>query len=535
MKRLFAVLDGPVERRGKAPKFNFLAMLIMALFSFVFTGNSLLAAPRPARPREARPARPRATRPARPRGAVDPRPRPAASTEDEEKGAEQDLKDSSKVDPKKGADDKVEMPGAASDESRKVESPPQQEVSTTAEAAPPPPPPPPVRTAARLGRSKPVFPAVKSKWGSVQLWGLLQTRFVLPLRGTFSGDYQTFKGNTFNADQNMAFEVQRVRILLTGHLLSKNFTYMFQGDAAAGPPWLLDVKLGYKIPCVPGLSISIGRFLPNFSLMMPTLITRLETAEYPILLTEGGWAPWRQLGLQVNYKVGLGPGTLGAYLGIFNGPANGWTDDNPHKDIMLRADYSMELSHSEGFMVGINSWFGFPKCSFTGDPASSTCNERDSIRNRADTDIKAGVMARYFNNLTSSQGITAMAEFMLRHYIPWAENRDTYMGYGAWAHVGYLQDLLFMQVEGVARFDFLAPNTNVDSNHAWRVTAGANLYFQKIHSHVKINYIYQNNSDNYTGTASWIDVKYPDDPLVFMNWETKNDLHMVLVQLNTEF
>ncbi len=387
-----------------------------------------------------------------------------------------------------------------------------------------------------LPAHKPVVPYVKSKWGSVQLWGLLQARFVMPLRGTFSGGYQTFKGNTMENDQNMAFEVQRIRLLLTGHILSENFTYMFQGDAAGGPPWLLDVRFGYSLPCIPGLTIYFGRFLPNFSLMMPTLITRLETAEYPIILTEGAWAPWRQLGLQAEYKIGLGPGTFGGYIGVFNGPADGWTDDNHHKDFLIRADYAFEHGPAKGLMVGINTWIGFPKCSYNEEePGTSTCNERDFILNRADMDVKAGVMARYVRGLTAFSGVTAMAEFMFRHYTPWAENVDTFMGYGGWAHLAYMHNFGPTEIEGLVRMDFLAPNTSVSKNHAWRLTAGLNWYFQKIHSHVKINYIYQNNSENYTGRASWIDVKYPDDPLFMDDWQVKRDLHMFLVQANTEF
>ena len=381
-----------------------------------------------------------------------------------------------------------------------------------------------------------MFPAVKSKWGSVQLFGLLQARFVMPLRGTFSSDYQTYKGGGAAAQQNMAFEVQRIRLLLKGHILTKNFTYLFQGDAAGGAPWLLDVKLGYKIPWVPGLTVCFGRFLPYFSLMMPTLITRLETAEYPIILTEGGYAPWRQLGIQVQYKLGIGPGTLGAYAGVFNGPANGWTDDNHHKDFFIRTDYTFGQGPVRGLMVGLNAWFGFPKCNYdAGDPASSTCTEKDDLLNKADTDIKAGVMARYLRKLNADSGITAMAEFMLRHYTPWAENRDTWFGYGAWAHFGYRYHLRLLDVEGVGRFDYLAPNNEIDHNYAWRLTAGVNLFFQKIHSHMKINYFYQNNSRNYTGAVSWADVKYGDDPLVMTDWEVKDDLHMFLIQVNTEF
>lgn len=399
---------------------------------------------------------------------------------------------------------------------------------------------PPVTPASHAAPLKPVLPPVTSTWGSVQLIGLLQSRFVMPLRG-LSESYQTFKGSyapgalSAGSEQNVAAEVQRIRIILKGHLITKNLSYLFQGDAVA-LPWLLDVKFNYKVPFVPGLSVTFGRFLPKFSLMMPTLISRLETAEYPILLTEGGYAPWRQLGLQVNYKLGLGPGVINAHLGVFNGPANGWTDDNHHKDIMVRADYTFKRGGAKGLMVGLNGWFGFPRCNYdAGDVAGSTCTEEDFIKNKADTEILAGVMARYLKNITPNSGLTAMAEFMLQHYTPWAENRDTWLGYGTWAHVGYRQKLGLLDVEGVARFDYLVPNQDQDDNYAWRVTAGANIFLQRIHSHFKINYFYQRNGDAYTGGRSWTDVKYGDDPTVLADWEVKQDLHMFLVQVNTEF
>ncbi|MCD6498347.1 MAG: hypothetical protein J7M25_08645 [Deltaproteobacteria bacterium] len=387
-----------------------------------------------------------------------------------------------------------------------------------------------ITPASSSGVVKPAIPPVKSSFGTLRILGLLSARFIMPLRGTFSSKYQTKKGGATGADQNMAVEMQRIRLILLGHLFSKNLKYVFQGDAVQ-KPFMLDVKFIYDLPWVPGLSLIFGRYLPNYTLMMPTLITRLETAEYPIYMTEGGYAPWRQMGLEVAYKKQLGSGKLAVYAGVFTGPKNGWTDDNNYKDVLARVEYGFNKGGARGLWFGVNTWVAFPHCSYdSGNLAASTCTEEDSVKNKADTDIKTGFMLKYVRRFNKSVGLNSMGEFVFRRFIPWAKNRDSYTGYAFWAHVGLP---LGKWVEPLVRFDYLNVNKSMDKNNAWRITGGLNVFLEGIHSHFKIDYIYQKNGENYSGHTSWTDVKYGDN--VLTDQTAKKDVHMFIIQINSEF
>jgi hypothetical protein len=396
-----------------------------------------------------------------------------------------------------------------------------------------------------------LLPWIQTSFGSAKLLTLLQARMNAPLRGSASG-WQTYRGSTpGGAEQNLAFQVDRIRFILSGHFLTKNLEYMFQGDAAASP-FLLDVKFTYHLPWVKGLSITFGRFLSSYSLIMSRLISRLETTEYPIFLSEGGYATWRDLGVQIQYALPIGAaGTLNAYLGIFNGETNSVTDTNDMKDFLLRVDF-LGKGALEGLWVGAYALLGFPSCrSDAGGPDGATCIAEEFLRKKYDTDVKGGVFAEW----QKAFGMVrphVLAEGYFRKYVPraatGAEALDFFSG-GFWLHVGAL---IGKYIEPMARFEYLTTQHKDDSivnDWAMRLTAGAQIYFNKIHSHLKINYIYEYMGNGYSALAGltgndgrfsrpqWIDMEFERDPLTnqLILGPAKRSMHMFVVQAVTEF
>ena len=394
------------------------------------------------------------------------------------------------------------------------------------------------------------MPWLQTSFGSAKLLTLLQARLNMPLRGPMEG-WQTYRGHApGETEQNIAFMVDRIRLILTGHFLTKNLEYMFQGEAS-GNPFMLDVKFTYHLPWVKGLSITFGRFLSVYSLIMSRLISRLETTEYPLFMSEGGYAPWRDFGLQIQYALPISRwGTLNAYVGIFNGEVDSWTDTNDMKDILLRVDF-LGKGALDGLWVGAYAWLGFPSCrSDAADPASATCIDEEYLRKKYDTDLRAGVFAEWQKTF----GIVrphVMVEGYFRKYTPraatGAEAFDFLSG-GFWIHAGAL---LGKYIEPMARLEYLTNKHEADSivnDWAMRLSVGAQVYFNKIHSHLKINYIYEYMGAGYSALATltdgdrrfsrpqWIDMEFERDVLTnqLVLGPAKRSVHMFVIQAVTE-
>lgn len=396
-----------------------------------------------------------------------------------------------------------------------------------------------------------IVPWVQTSFGSAKLLTLLQARMNVPLRGAREG-WQTYRGHApGGVEQNVAFQADRVRLILTGHFLTKNLEYMFQGDAVAAP-FMLDAKLTYHLPWVKGLSVSFGRFLSTYSLIMSRLISRLETTEYPLFMSEGGYAPWRDFGLQIHYALPVASlGILNAYLGVFNGEIDSWTDTNDMKDFLLRVDF-LGKGMLDGLWVGAYAWLGFPSCrSDAVDVTSATCIHDEFLRKKFDTDIRGGLFAEWQKPL----GLVrphVMVEGYLRKYTPraaqGAEMFDFLSG-GFWLHAGAL---LGKYVEPMARIEYIVASHKDDSivnDWAVRLSAGAQVYFNAIHSHLKINYVFQYMGTGYSALASltggdrrfarpqWVDMEFERDALTGQLGlgPAKRSVHMFVVQAVTEF
>lgn len=369
-----------------------------------------------------------------------------------------------------------------------------------------------------------------------------------PLR-SFSYRWQTYSAldpadPTNNIEQNIAFQFQAAEIALHGHFLTKNLTYTFLADLTAAN-FIPDVELTYHLPWVRGLSVTFGRFRPMFSLMMPRMITRLGTTQYPMFLTEGGYAPWRDLGVQIKYALTIGKvGVLNAYLGVFNGEPNQWTDTNDMKDFLARVDFQGKGS-LKGISAGFWGWFGFPSC-VAGTPSGDTCVPAEQVEKKVDTDMRFGLFAEFqrtFGMITPH----VMVEGFMRKFTPRASDGADYLdttGGGFWAHAGLR---IGKYIEPMARIEWMttshvgrhAGNPEPDpewSDAATRLTVGLNIYLHKIHSHLKINYIFHYMSRGYSGMPQWIEVDNGDQTAVPLPPPMVNQaVHMLIIQAATEF
>ncbi|MBW1873030.1 MAG: hypothetical protein JRJ19_13250, partial [Deltaproteobacteria bacterium] len=195
------------------------------------------------------------------------------------------------------------------------------------------------------GGQEGLLPSVHTRYGSLALMGLFQTLFSSAMVNDNSA-----------ASETVGFTFQRARIILKGHLLTENLEYFFQGDAVNMASFALDMYVKYKYR---GFSIRFGRFVPDFTYMLPRNKGDLAAVEHPIYLTFGAFGVWRQIGAEMGYQVS---DELELKFGVFNGlmyepnfinpllvnmqmgvievggaTYNNYTDNNKAKDFMLRA------------------------------------------------------------------------------------------------------------------------------------------------------------------------------------------------------
>jgi hypothetical protein len=348
------------------------------------------------------------------------------------------------------------------------------------EAAPAPAPAPVPEPVTELREKTPgshtgLLPSVHHQYGSLALMGIFQTLF----------------DTAFILDDNedtesVAFTFQRARIMLKGHLITENLTYFFQGDAGNMASFVLDMFLNYKFSDT-GLSLKIGRFLPDFSYMMPRNKADIAAIMFPEYLTYAGFAPWRQIGLEASYQANQ---QLTFKLGVFNGfmydpvfvnPAlinmqmgiidvagttySNYTDNNKAKDFMLRASYQV----NPHFSFDLNFWFGMP-LSFA-DP-----DENDLL-------IMGGPGVEYNNGK-----LHLITEFMFRVVSFGQDGADpsSRTSLGLWAHAGYrLTDL----IEAIFRIDWVEPDLDdaADNDMRMRITIGPHFWIEEKHFRILVN------------------------------------------------
>ncbi len=173
----------------------------------------------------------------------------------------------------------------------------------------------------------------------------------LKLGGNYQGYYAWYESDSLASE----FDTKRARLLLSGTLIPDKVDFFVQADAV-GSPYLLDSKLILKH--LPKTTITMGRFVPAYTLYMPRSTAQLNLVNYP--LTTLRTATWRQTGVESKTTLKF----VDLTLGIFNGYqtttgsealiGNDWGDNNDAKDWLLRAD----IKPMSNLKLGLFGWFG---------------------------------------------------------------------------------------------------------------------------------------------------------------------------------
>lgn len=324
---------------------------------------------------------------------------------------------------------------------------------------------------------KGLLPSVYHQYGSLAVTGVFQTLFDT-----------TFVLDDIDDTEAVAFSFQRARIMLDGHLISENFRYFFQGDAGNIAGFVLDMYVSARFPG-PGLTLRFGRFIPDFSLMLPRNKGDIDAINLPIYLVApgrlGSFAPWRHIGLEASLQASE---QLTFKLGVFNGflqdpytldpglayntllmmdipglTSGNWTDNNKSKDVMVKVAFepNKELS------LALHFWFGFPENA--NDP-----DENDFL-------AMGGPGVEYNNGK-----LHLLAEFMFR-VLSYGEDGaapGSRTGLTFWAHAGYRMNDL---VEGIFRVEWLEPDTENDEDSLMRFTLGPHFWIEDKHFRILVN------------------------------------------------
>ena len=346
--------------------------------------------------------------------------------------------------------------------------------ATESEVAPAPAAPAAPAEPVRAPEShKGLLPSVYHQYGSLAITGVFQTLF-----GT------NFVLDDIDDTESVAFSFQRARIMLDGHLVSKNLRYFFQGDAGNPAGFILDMYLSWRFPG-PGLTLRFGRFIPDFSLMLPRNKGDIDAINLPIYLVAprpGSFAPWRHIGLeaslqaseQLTFKLGVfngfwnDPYTLDPLLAYNNllfipGTPGNWTDNNKSKDVMFKAAFKP----NQELTLALHFWFGFPE-------SATNADENDFL-------AMGGPGIEY-----NSGKLHLLAEFMFRvlSYGDDAADPSGRTGLAFWAHAGYRMNDL---VEGIFRIEWLEPDTENDEDMLMRFTLGPHFWIEDKHFRILVN------------------------------------------------
>ena len=288
------------------------------------------------------------------------------------------------------------------------------------------------------------------------------------------------------------FALERARIGLSGHLISKSFTYRVTGDGAAGMqslqpavpgsetasqagavsvPFLLDAAVRLSVPRI-GLAFDFGRFVPSLGFMMAERPDRLGTLLYPLYLIGGKNAlgTFRDVGLEMRLALGKAV-TLGG--GVFNGGFNNWVDDNDRKDLSA----FFIIHPHKAFRLHASALFKFRNAEGAKDGMGR------SLDNAVETRLTPCFEASY-----RRFGLTVIGGYAMGLTV--RDDRDTReddRAQGAFGHVGYrfLGDLLELS----GRFDWWDPSVFQEEDAQYRVTVGPTLHLESAHLAVSVNYV----------------------------------------------
>ncbi len=237
--------------------------------------------------------------------------------------------------------------------------------------------------------------------------------------------------------------------------------------------------------------ITVGRFLPNFTLYQPYSTAKLEMINYP--LTTSMFATWRQVGIQTT--------TITEYvdfnLGIFNGAdqTNNTGDNNDAKDFLIRADVKPPLEKAN-LRFGGYAWLGMalPTYGTTTFPGETVERNRFGGYIRQDCKATEKLTLKFRGEFLMASTEEVYSLDTTNNVITIDETCTT-DAQAFFAHVGIQPDPRF---EFLARYDSYDPDTDVsyeagvsaDDKTSW-LTLGANYYLEGLNSMFYLNYIHK--------------------------------------------
>jgi hypothetical protein len=341
--------------------------------------------------------------------------------------------------------------------------------------------------------------------------------------------------NRLEGERN-SFALQRARLQLDGYLISKNLRYLFTGDATAGVglnirqgapgaeiypdnsdtdvPFLLDARIDWHIPKI-GLTISIGRFIPKWTLSMPHRVTRLGAINYPLYVygAKNSPGPFRNVGAEVDIEIHP---AVHAGGGIFNGGKNTWLDDNDRKDLMVY----VSVAPIAGFSIRAASLFQFNEV-FNGFDSLG-----NPIEHGQETHLTPSIETRF-----QDYGLDLMAGFAIDLAIRHDKDiRQDYESYGFLAHAGYL--LLGDWLQLMARLEWWEPDNETTNDEQWRITVGPQLLIKDIHARLNINFIQDIFAGNRAMCETYLGLE--DCNILSEIPEAQNNASTILLQLSLD-
>ncbi|MFQ6104282.1 MAG: outer membrane beta-barrel protein [Candidatus Glassbacteria bacterium] len=272
---------------------------------------------------------------------------------------------------------------------------------------------------------------------------------------------------------NGQFTLNRARFLFWGEMVPGKVKYFVQNEMRNGLG-ILDYKMIFT-DLIPKTTVSVGRWLPNFTHYMPRHTGKLDMINYPLFLIDSrfNYAVWRQTGIQTNTVTE----NMDITTGIFNGPNNNINDNNDGKDVLLRAGYKPKTDFAK-VKVGAYTWLG----------NLLFAEESDMAYNRFG-----------FFGLVNAEKFTVNGELVLgRDEQP--GGADDLKSMGLYGHAEYRVN---PHVGILGRVEVMDPNTDTGNDRWTWITIGLNRYIESYHAMVYVNYIHRIEENDW-GTGSTI-------------------------------
>ena len=260
------------------------------------------------------------------------------------------------------------------------------------------------------------------------------------------------------------FTLYRTRIGLQGTLSDRIRVNVIGGfvEPPQNTPRLVQAFMDYRVN--EHLSIRAGQFLMPFGLEGPEVITLNPAIERTLAVRRlNTFSMFRDVGIQASGNISR----LNYAIALVNGTgANQREQINP-KDIVGRIGFQL----ADNVEAGISGHVG----NYRPDPADENYESR----------YRLGVDLNFAGDPVFLRG-----EYILRNEnLP---NGGELTMNGGYVLAGYK---FSRQIEGIARYEFYTPNTDLDDNLLQAFTIGANYYLVR-RTRLSVNYEFRDNQLN---------------------------------------